>query len=317
MKRSIIAAAACAAALALSAWAQVDTVKLDYRLVATEVAPQVWVFAAPVEDFSKANGCNIMNTAVISTPQGQIVINSGVSKRYGEQQRAAVAQLSGAPVRRVVNLNLHPDYFGGNQAWADLGVHALAGTMAGQQREGAAYETNLYRLCGDWMKDTAYQSAHHTLTPHSQQLGQHTLLWRRLHGHTDDDLVLIDTHAKVLFAGGLIFKDRVPTTPHADIDAWRTSLKTLEAWIAQYGIRTIVPSHGPVHHDLSGLQQTLDWLNWLDASLRHSAQAGLDLNEVMRLPIPPRFAHWAALPNEYLRSVTHLYPRYEQRAFAN
>ena len=297
-----------------SAWAQADAQTLNYHLKATEVAPQVWVFEAPVEDFSKANGCNIINTGVIATEQGQVVINTGVSKRYGEQQRAAVQALSAAPVRQVVNLNLHPDYFFGNQAWADVGVQALAGTIAGQQREGPAYEDNLYRLCGDWMRDSASSPAQHTLTPGPQALGQHRLIWQRLHGHTDDDLVLIDTHAKVLFAGGLIFKDRVPTAPHADIAAWREALGQLRALIAEHGLTTIVPSHGPVHHDLSGLTQTLDWLNWMDETFASSAQAGRDLGEVMRLPVPARFQAWAAMPDEYLRSVTYLYPRYELQA---
>ncbi len=311
-----IGLAGLAWALGAVAWAQANPKTLNYHLKPTEVAPEVWVFEAPVEDFSKANGCNIINTGAIATAEGTIVINTGVSKHYGEQQRAAIQALNAAPVRQVVNLNLHPDYFFGNQAWADVGVQALAGTMAGQQREGAAYEDNLYRLCGDWMRDSKSTPAQQALTPGTQSLGQHRLIWQRLHGHTSDDLVLIDTHAKVLFAGGLIFKDRVPTAPHADIAAWRESLSQLRGLISAHGLTTIVPSHGPVHHDLSGLTQTLDWLNWMDETFQRSAQAGLDLGEVMRLTVPARFQGWAAMPDEYLRSVTYLYPRYERQALA-
>ena len=89
-----------------SAWAQADAQTLNYHLKATEVAPQVWVFEAPVEDFSKANGCNIINTGVIATEQGQIVINTGVSKRYGEQQRAAVRAL--ASVKKAISPRISP-----------------------------------------------------------------------------------------------------------------------------------------------------------------------------------------------------------------
>lgn len=295
--------------------AQADRAALDYHLKAREVAPEVWVFEAPVEDFSKDNGCNIINTGVISTPDGQIIINTGVSKLYGAQQRAAVQAHNPAAVRRVVNLNLHPDYFFGNQAWAQVDVAALPGTIAGQQREGSAYEDNLYRLCGDWMKGSASTPARTPFTPKQETLGQHQLQWLRLQGHTSDDLVLIDDSSKVLFAGGLIFKDRVPTAPHANIAQWRASLNQLRTLIAKHKITTIVPSHGPVHHDLSGLEQTLDWLNWMDATFKASAQAGRDIGEVMRLGVPERFRQWAAMPDEYLRSVTYLYPRYELAAF--
>ena len=37
-----------------------------------------------------------------------------------------------------------------------------------------------------------------------------------------------------------------------------------------------------------------------------------DLGEVLRLPVPERFARWAAQPAELHRSLTQWYPRYEQ-----
>ena len=69
-------------------------------------------------------------------------------------QRSAIASTVNEPVQRVLSLNLHPDYFFGHQAWADVPTQALAGTVAGMRAEGGAYADNLYRLCGDWMQGT-------------------------------------------------------------------------------------------------------------------------------------------------------------------
>ena len=66
----------------------------------------------------------------------------------------------------------------------------------------------------------------------------------------------------MLFAGGLVFSERVPTTPHADFAAWLASLDALEQF-ASGAVKTVVPSHGPVHTGLAGVQQTRDWLQWL------------------------------------------------------
>jgi hypothetical protein len=49
--------------------------------------------------------------------------------------------------------------------------------------------------------------------------------------------------------------------------------------------------------------------------MQSSAAQGLDISEVLRLPIPERFASWAALRPEYVRNVTTLYPRYETEQF--
>ena len=283
----------------------------DYQLQPRAIAAQTWVIEGAVEDFSRVNGCNIINTGFIASDEGVLVINTGPSWLYGQQQRIAIARTVPQKPSRVVALNLHPDYFFGNQAWADLPLLALSGTLAGMQAEGKAYEDNLYRLCGDWMKGTESTPSRQSLTPGRQDWGGHRLEWVRLDGHTGDDLLLMDHSTGVLFAGGLVFADRVPTAPHARLLPWIQSLRIVQGWIDQGLVRTVVPSHGPVHAGRKGVDQTLDWLQWLHERLQSSAAQGLDLSEVLRLRIPERFARWAAMPAEYTRSVTYLYPQYE------
>ncbi len=294
--------------------ASVDAARLDYRLQPRQIAVDTWVIEGAVADFSSANGCNIINTGFIATSAGTLVINSGPSRLYGEQQRTAIRRLTPQAVTEVINLNLHPDYFLGNQAWQDLPIRALAGTITGQRAEGKAYEDNLFRLCGEWMKGSEHRPATEAIEPGIRQLGDHRIELLRLSGHTADDLVLIDHDSGVLFAGGLVFADRVPTTPHAELGRWLESLDRIEQLVRQHGIRTLVPSHGPVERGLDGIAQTRDWLQWLQATLHESAERGLDLSELIRLPVPPRFASWAAQPAEFIRSVHQLYPAYERQA---
>ena len=314
-----IAAALLALACAAAGHAQPaapDPSTHNYHLQARAIAADTWVLEGAVADFAPANGCNIINTAFIATDAGVVVINTGPSQRYGQQQRRAIAAVTTAPVTLVLNLNLHPDYFFGNQAWSDTPTQALAGSIAGMQAEGESYADNLYRLCGSWMQGTQATPARQPLTPHSFQLGTHRLELRRLEGHTSDDLVLLDHSTGVLFAGGLVFAERVPTTPHADPAAWLRSLGQLEQWQRQGQFKQLVPSHGPVAQGLQGISQTRDWLQWLTGWLDSSAQQGLDLSELLRTPVPARFSHWAAQPAELHRSLAQWYPAYERRALA-
>ena len=320
MKAAALLLAACAMAAgaqtppAPPTPAQPDMASLDYRLKPRRIAENTWVIEGAVADFSRANGCNIINTAFIATGEGVLVINTGPSRLYGEQQRRAIAAVTDQPVRQVLNLNLHPDYFFGNQAWADVPIQALAGSIEGQRAEGEAYADNLYRLCGDWMRATQATPAREALAPQTLRLGRHVLHLQRLQGHTGDDLVLLDEHTGVLFAGGLVFANRVPTTPHADAGAWLASLDQLRQWHAQGRFRLVGPSHGPVHAGLQGMEQTRDWLQWLTALMQTSAAQGLDLSELLRQPVPERFAAWAAQPAELHRSLAQWYPRYERQA---
>ncbi|MCB2016928.1 MAG: quinoprotein relay system zinc metallohydrolase 1 [Hydrogenophaga sp.] len=297
-----------------------DMARLDYDLHPRQIAKGTWVIEGEVADFRLANGCNIINTAFIATGEGVLVINTGPSRLYGEQQRRAIARVTKEPVLRVLQLNLHPDYFFGNQAWSDSPTQALPGSIAGMKAEGGAYADNLYRLCGHWMKGSestpSRQAIDPKTLPHTEQIGGHRIELMRVHGHTGDDLVVLDHTTGVLFAGGLVFAERVPTTPHADFAAWLASLDMLEQKITGGAVRTVVPSHGPVHEGLAGLRQTRDWLRWLTSTMQTSAERGLDLGEVLRTPVPERFARWAAQPAELQRSLTQWYPRYEQKVLS-
>ncbi|MBU6258687.1 MAG: quinoprotein relay system zinc metallohydrolase 1 [Burkholderiales bacterium] len=288
--------------------AAADAAHFDYRLAAREVGPGVYVIEGANADFSLANGCNIINTGFIVTGAGVIVVNTGPTKLYGEQQRALIARTTDEPILRVVNLDLHPDYFFGNQAYADVPRLATPTTRAGMQRDGAAYEDNLYRLCGDWMRGTARLLPDTDAVPGVLHVGSHTIELRELRGHTPSDLVLIDRGSGVAFVGGLVFSRRIPTTPNAELAPWLASLQTLAGWKLRY----LVPSHGDVGAGFAAIDGTRRYLDWLDRAFAGAAAQGLEMNEVLRLPMPAEFRRWGAADTEYIRNVADLYPRYEE-----
>ena len=290
---------------------------LDYKLEAKQIAKDTYVFEGANDDFSRANGCNIINTGFIVTSDGVVVINTGVSKLYGEQQRQAIAKVTNQKIKLVLNLNLPPDYFLGNQAYADVPIAALPASIQGMKEEGASYTDNLYRICGDWMTATESKPATQVIQPGPMSLSDanHQLELIQFNGHTAADLVLWDKTTGVVFAGGLVFADRVPTTPHANISEWLKSLETVSKWNTSKQIKALVPSHGPYSKGLEGIEQTKDYLTWLDQSFKNAALQGMDVSEVLRLPIPYKFRGFAALKPEYLRNVTHLYPSYEKQIF--
>ena len=151
--------------------------------------------------------------------------------------------------------------------------------------------------------------------PMSLSDANHQLELIQFNGHTAADLVLWDKTTGVVFVGGLVFADRVPTTPHANIAEWLKSLETVSKWNTSKQIKALVPSHGPYTKGLEGIEQTKEYLTWLDQSFKNAALQGMDISEVLRLSIPYKFKGFAALKPEYLRNVTHLYPAYEKQIF--
>lgn len=284
----------------------------DYRLAPRELAPGAYVIVGLKEDFSFTNGGNIVNTGFLVGTEGVIVIDTGPSRRYGEQMLAAIRRVTPLPVVLTLNTHHHPDHFLGNQAFPPATLAALPGTIAALRGEGEAFNANMYRLNGDWMRDTEVVVPGRALAPGRQRIGGRDVELVALGGHTVADLVVVDHDSGTVFAADLVFNGRAATTPHADVARWLAALDTLERLPA----RRWVPGHGEVATDTAPLRETRDWLRWLADTIRSAAEQGLDMNEVFAIPIPPRFAGLALAEQEFRRSVTHLFPAAEQAALA-
>ncbi|MDO7896976.1 quinoprotein relay system zinc metallohydrolase 1 [Pseudomonas citrulli] len=281
----------------------------DYGLKPRQIAADTWLLEGSTENFAKANGGNIVNSAFIVTDAGVVVIDTGPSKRYGEALRQAIAATTDKPVIQVLLTHHHPDHVLGNQAFADVPIGALAGTTQLLREQGDALAENMYRLVGDWMRGTEVVLPTDVLAPGPRPVGNHSLRLLQLAGHTGADLAIFDETTGVLFAGDLVFYERALTTPNSPgLDVWLQDLDTLQAlpW------KLIVPGHGPVASDSGPFVQMRDYLGWLDHLMREGAARGDDMAEMIRRPIPERFSGISLSRYELIRSVSHLYPRYER-----
>lgn len=281
----------------------------DYQLKPKLVAENVYVFEGKPEHFTRDNGGNILNTGFIVTPAGAVVIDTGPSRRYGEQMRQAIRNLSGKDAVQVYITHAHPDHFLGSQGFADVAQAALPASVQAIRASGEALSANLYRLVGGWMEGTEAFAPKLEARPGTVTIGGRRFGLIALNGHTAGDLAVFDETTRTLFAGDLVFFERAPTTPNADLDRWLAALDELQ----RLDFKLLVPGHGPVVEGREPIAQTQAYLRWLRASLQDAARKGLDLNEAMRLPAPPEFSRLAVFQPEFERSVVHLFPAIEAK----
>ena len=283
--------------------------EMDYALKPRQIAEGTWLLEGSTDNFAKANGGNIVNVAFIVTEAGVVVIDTGPSRRYGEALRQAIASVTAKPVIQVLLTHHHPDHALGNQAFKDVPIGALADTTKLLHEQGDSMAENLYRMVGDWMRGTEVVLPSEVLEPGVRTFGNHDLRLLALTGHTGADLAILDQSTGVLFAGDLVFYQRALTTPNSPgLAAWLADITTLQGlpWTL------VVPGHGPIATDAQPFEQMRDYLTWLDQLLRDGAANGSDMTEMIRSPIPERFAAISLSRYELIRSVSHLYPRYER-----
>ena len=283
---------------------------MDYVIAPVAVADGIWMVAGADEPILTHNGGAIANIAILSTPAGTVLVDCGPSLRYGQALKAAAERLTGKPVIRVYITHVHPDHGMGIAAFDPAIVAALPGTIADIARDGRGFSDAMYRLLGDWMRGTEVVPPGISIASEREDFGGRTLRLLSLSGHSSADLAVLDEQTGLLIGGDLLFHNRAPSTPTADLTRWRESLSTLAA--LQH--KGAIPGHGPF--DLTGteaIRQTRDWIDWLEGALGDAVRSGLDMVEAGQIAIPARFAVMAAARYEVQRSVSHLYPALEAR----
>ena len=281
-----------------------------YTIRPEAVADGLWVVRGADEEIGPASGGAIANISILGTSVGTVLVDCGPSLRYGRTLKAAAEALTGKPVIRVYLTHLHPDHIYGAGAFDPAIVAATPALATLLQTQGAGFSDGMYRLLGDWMRGTEFVPPGKILDSDHEDFGTRRLDLLALAGHSPADLAIRDGATGTLVAGDLVFNNRAPSTPHADLARWRTSLDRLKAVPHQ----RVVPGHGPLDQTpTAAIDQTRDWIDWLGSTLAQAVTAGLDAVEAGNIPIPPRFASMKAARYELQRSVVHFFAAIEER----
>ncbi|MCW9045449.1 MAG: quinoprotein relay system zinc metallohydrolase 1 [Alphaproteobacteria bacterium] len=281
--------------------------KLVYNLKPQLIADGVYLLEGSTDHFNRKNGGNIVNTGFLVGSDGVVVIDTGPSLRYGSEMRAAIKAVTPKPIKSIIITHDHPDHYLGNQAFKDIPIMALPETIAVIKRDGDEVAEGMYRMVGDWMRGTEVVVPNQKAKNGEIVIGGRAISLIALDGHTSGDLVVFDKKSGVIFAGDLAFHKRTPTFPSATLNKWVKSLIKLK----NIPFKIMVPGHGPVVTDSRAIDSTIDYIKWIDATLRAGVDSGADMNEMMATDIPAPYNQWGVSRDEFIRSITYLFPKME------
>lgn len=305
-RRMLAALAGTTAAPYLAAFG-LQAAPLAYSLKPQKLIDGVWLIAGVQEAITRENGGAIANVVILDSKAGAIIVDTGPSLKYGETLANLARELTGKDIARVYITHFHPDHMFGNQAFKPETIASSEGVIEGIKVMGAGFSDAMYYIAGDWMRGTEPVAPGKVLDGEPEDFGDRRIRPLRLKGHTDSDLALFDEASGILIAGDLVFLDRAPTTPHADIERWRITLATLGG--IPHGL--LVPGHGPAEPGGRGIEQTRRWLETIESQIKDAFDKGLDIAEATALPLPGWTGTIALARYEYERSVMHLYPKLE------
>ncbi|MFH0132497.1 MBL fold metallo-hydrolase [Variovorax sp. VaC1] len=238
------------------------------------VAPDVYYVQGISALGSTENQNFISNAGFVVTRDSVVMIDALGSPAVAERVMAQIRKITPKPISHVILTHYHADHVYGLQVFKALGAQVIAHTL------GKAYlnsDTARLRLeasrkdIAPWIDDkTRLVPADVWLDGPTEMTigGTRFVIQPAGPAHTPEDLAIYLPQQKVLFAGDIVFRNRIPYVGTADSRHWIASLDALLALDA----RTIVPGHGPASDEpKKDLQQTRDYLVFLRAAMKKAA----------------------------------------------
>lgn len=238
------------------------------------VAPDVYYVQGISALGSTENQNFISNAGFVVTRDSVVMIDALGSPAVAERVVAEIRKITPKPISHVILTHYHADHVYGLQVFKALGAQVIAHTL------GKAYlnsDTARLRLeasrkdIAPWIDDkTRLVPADVWLDGPTEMTigGTRFVIQPAGPAHTPEDLAIYLPQQKVLFAGDIVFRNRIPYVGTADSRHWIASLDALLALDA----RIIVPGHGPASDEpKKDLQQTRDYLVFLRAAMKKAA----------------------------------------------
>ncbi len=232
----------------------------------------------------------INNTGFLTGPQGVISIDTCSTERRTRAYQAAIAAVTPAPVRTVLNTHHHGDHTFGNCLFpgAAIVAHERARAEAiafGPPRDLAFWDGPDW---GDLSLDPPFVTFTDQIAVHAGDL-RADVRYVGTAAHTTNDSIVWIPDRSVLFCGDLIFNGGTPFLLMGSVTG---AVNVLEQVLRPIGAQTIVPGHGPVFHDDGPLDATLDYLRFVLDVAGQAVAVGVPPLDAARNTDLGRFADW-------------------------
>lgn len=276
----------------------------DQPLTLAEVAPGIHAAPGSQAEVSRDNLAAIANVGVIIGEKSTAVIDTGGCLLWGERLREAIRRLTDRPISHVIETHMHPDHIFGAAAFVPdapsfVGHRNLPAALAAR---GAYYRRRLEEALGELAAGSVVVPPTQLVADRARiDLGGRVLELRaHATAHTDNDLSVFDAKTRTLWAGDLLFLERVPALD-GSLLGWLAVMDELE----QVQAVRVVPGHGPVAARWpEALAPQRRYLTLLRDEIRGALRQGRTMEEAVATVGGAERGRWALFEDYHARNVT-------------
>jgi len=244
------------------------------QLKPIQVAPHTYFVQGYPEMGSSANQNFISNAGFVVTPAGVVVVDALGSPSLAQKLIAEIKVITSQKIVAVVVSHYHADHVYGLQEFKKIGATIYA---QGEGRNYLSSETAKQRLIASRVDFAPWVNENTKLIPADVWIDQKLkltiggvdfLISRVGPAHAPEDLMVYVPSEKVLFAGDLVFRGRIPFVGNADSRGWLVALDEIE----KLNPNIVIPGHGNYSiKPAEDIAFTRDYLRYLRESMSKAA----------------------------------------------
>jgi len=255
--------------------AQNASVADEVLVKAIQVAPHTYFVQGRPEMGSSSNQNFISNAGFVVTSGGVVVVDALGSPVLAKKLIAEIRKVTNQKIVAVIVSHYHADHIYGLQEFKKIGATIYA---QGEGRNYLSSETAKQRLIASRVDFAPWVNANTRLISadvwidktFNLKVGRVDFLISRVGpAHAPEDLMVYVPSEKVLFAGDLVFRGRIPFVGNADSKGWLLALDEIE----RLNPNVVIPGHGSYStKPLEDIVFTRSYLKYLRESMAPAAQ---------------------------------------------
>ncbi|WP_212523456.1 MBL fold metallo-hydrolase [Actibacterium sp. MT2.3-13A] len=246
-----------------------------------EVIPNVWSAIGATAPPTYENAGHNNNLSFIVTGDGVIVINGGANAKLAEALHAEIREVTGQPVKLVINENGQGHAMLGNNYWTDQGIDVLAHVEAAAEFEeyGPQILEGMKRYARENSEGTRLVAPTITFEDrYDIEMGGMRIEVLHLGpAHSPGDTQVWLPEQNLMIAGDIAFNGRMPpifteTCTSCWIETWETALEPMNP-------AYIIPGHGNPTNLAQVRNHTVGYLKYLRGKIGEHLENGGALDD--------------------------------------
>jgi len=258
----------------------------DYNLTPIKVSDNTHCFFGAPEVMDERNNGNMVNSCFVDVGTSYLVIDSGPTYLYAVQAYESMKKIKNQPISYVINTHVHDDHWLGNSYYDSLDVKIIGSSaFDGMDREErtrmqqriskAAFLQTIQIFPTIFVEEEKILKLNN-VDIYIKSINQKA--------HTKSDLLVYIPKYSTIFAGDLIFNDRLPSIRDGNIAHWLEALDEIRAMNMKY----VIGGHGELV-GTDSLNMTYEYLSELQTQVAKLLEDGEEIGDVVNMVVMSKY----------------------------